>query len=127
MKKIKLGTLYLGNLVVEMGHSIFTEPDGFFGSKDHGGFLYIRPSFQCLQKLILPPRPYLFAILIQKWETPWAKVGLLYFNLSFRWFLFFFIISSEEKKVDLVLLNCILSFGMNGRRLAQVPKRAWNL
>ena len=37
-----------GNLVTELGHTIFTEPDGFLGSRDHGGFLYIRPSFQCL-------------------------------------------------------------------------------
>ncbi|XP_068208983.1 zinc finger FYVE domain-containing protein 16-like isoform X2 [Palaemon carinicauda] len=63
-----------GNLVTEMGHTIFTEPEGFLGSREHGGFLYIRPTFQCLRNLVLPPSPYIFAVLIQKWETPWAKV-----------------------------------------------------
>ncbi|XP_042860143.1 uncharacterized protein LOC122245989 isoform X2 [Penaeus japonicus] len=63
-----------GNLVTELGHTIFTEPEGFLGSREHGGFLYIRPTFQCLRNLVLPPSPYIFAVLIQKWETPWAKV-----------------------------------------------------
>ncbi|CAL4214579.1 unnamed protein product [Meganyctiphanes norvegica] len=63
-----------GNLVTELGHTIFTEPEGFLGSRDHGGFLYIRPTFQCLHNLVLPPSPYIFALLIQKWETPWAKL-----------------------------------------------------
>ncbi|XP_042216035.1 uncharacterized protein LOC121862108 isoform X6 [Homarus americanus] len=63
-----------GNLVSELGHTIFTEPEGFLGSREHGGFLYIRPTFQCLRNLVLPPSPYIFAVLIQKWETPWAKV-----------------------------------------------------
>ncbi|RXG69118.1 Zinc finger FYVE domain-containing protein 9 [Armadillidium vulgare] len=63
-----------GNIVTELGHTIFTEPEGFLGSKDHGGFLYVRPTYQCLHKLLLPPAPYIFAVLIQKWETPWAKV-----------------------------------------------------
>lgn len=63
-----------GNLVTELGHTIFTEPEGFLGSRDHGGFIYVRPTFQCLHNLVLPPSPYLFALLIQKWETPWAKL-----------------------------------------------------
>lgn len=63
-----------GNLVPELGHTIFTEPEGFLGSREHGGFLYIRPTFQCLRNLVLPPSPYIFAVLIQKWETPWAKL-----------------------------------------------------
>ncbi|XP_064604177.1 zinc finger FYVE domain-containing protein 9-like isoform X2 [Liolophura sinensis] len=61
-----------GNTVSDMGHTIFCQ--SFLGSKDHGGFLYIRPSFQCLLKLSLPSPPYVFAILLQKWEIPWAKV-----------------------------------------------------
>nr|APU50779.1 zinc finger FYVE domain-containing protein 9-like protein MW [Saccoglossus kowalevskii] len=61
-----------GNTVTEMGHTIFTQ--GFLGSREHGGFLYIRPSFQCVRKLLLPDSPYLFGVLLQKWETPWAKV-----------------------------------------------------
>ncbi|MBN3293607.1 ZFYV9 protein, partial [Polypterus senegalus] len=61
-----------GNVIGNLGHSFFTQC--FLGSKDHGGFLYITPTFQSLQDLILPNPPYLFGILIQKWETPWAKV-----------------------------------------------------
>lgn len=63
-----------GNLVTELGHTIFTESEGLLGSREHGGFLYVRPTFQCLRNLVLPPSPYIFAVLIQKWETPWAKV-----------------------------------------------------
>ncbi|XP_052257346.1 uncharacterized protein LOC127862314 isoform X2 [Dreissena polymorpha] len=61
-----------GNEIQEMGHSIFNE--SFLDSRDHGGFLYIRSTFQCVQKLPLPNPPFLFGILLQKWETPWAKV-----------------------------------------------------
>jgi len=55
-----------------MGHTIFNQ--SFLDSRDHGGILYIRPTFQCLHKLLLPSPPYVFGILLQKWETPWAKV-----------------------------------------------------
>jgi len=58
--------------VSNLDHSIFTE--NILGSKDYGGFLYIRPSFQCLHKLLLPQPPYVIGILLQKWEIPWAKV-----------------------------------------------------
>ncbi|XP_014876252.1 zinc finger FYVE domain-containing protein 9 [Poecilia latipinna] len=61
-----------GNVLSHLSHSFFTQ--SFLGSKEHGGFLYISPSFQSLQDLLLPNPPYLFGILIQKWETPWAKV-----------------------------------------------------
>ncbi|XP_063409366.1 uncharacterized protein LOC134692743 isoform X5 [Mytilus trossulus] len=66
-RKIKFG-----NTVTHMGHTIFNQP--FLDSRDHGGILYIRPTFQCLHKLLLPSPPYVFGILLQKWETPWAKV-----------------------------------------------------
>lgn len=62
----------LGHVLSQLSHSFFTQ--SFLGSKEHGGFLYISPSFQSLQELLLPNPPYLFGILIQKWETPWAKV-----------------------------------------------------
>uniref|UniRef100_G3PWB9 Zinc finger FYVE-type containing 9 n=1 Tax=Gasterosteus aculeatus aculeatus TaxID=481459 RepID=G3PWB9_GASAC len=55
-------------------HTITGSTRSFLGSKEHGGFLYISPSFQSLQDLLLPNPPYLFGILVQKWETPWAKV-----------------------------------------------------
>lgn len=62
----------IGNVLSHLSHSFFTQSS--LGSKEHGGFLYISPSFQSLQDLLLPNPPYLFGILIQKWETPWAKV-----------------------------------------------------
>ncbi|XP_036412057.1 zinc finger FYVE domain-containing protein 9 isoform X1 [Colossoma macropomum] len=61
-----------GNVLSHLGHSFFTQ--SFLGSKEHGGFLYISPTFQSLQDLPLPNPPYLFGVLVQKWETPWAKV-----------------------------------------------------
>lgn len=61
-----------GNTVTSMGHSIFNQQ--FLDSRGHGGMLYLRSTFQCTLKLILPEPPFLFAILLQKWETPWAKV-----------------------------------------------------
>ncbi|XP_076837820.1 zinc finger FYVE domain-containing protein 9 isoform X2 [Brachyhypopomus gauderio] len=61
-----------GNVLGHLGHSFFTQ--SFLGSREHGGFLYVSPTFQSLQDLLLPNPPYLFGILVQKWETPWAKV-----------------------------------------------------
>ncbi|KAF7692292.1 hypothetical protein HF521_009902 [Silurus meridionalis] len=61
-----------GNVLSHLSHSFFTQ--SFLGSKEHGGFLYITPTFQSLQDLLLPNAPFLFGILVQKWETPWAKV-----------------------------------------------------
>ncbi|XP_004371789.1 zinc finger FYVE domain-containing protein 9 isoform X1 [Trichechus manatus latirostris] len=61
-----------GNVVSNLGHSFFSQ--SFLGSKEHGGFLYVISTYQSLQDLVLPTPPYLFGILIQKWETPWAKV-----------------------------------------------------
>ncbi|XP_007944088.1 zinc finger FYVE domain-containing protein 9 [Orycteropus afer afer] len=61
-----------GNIVSNLGHSFFSQ--SFLGSKEHGGFLYVTSTYQSLQDLVLPTPPYLFGILIQKWETPWAKV-----------------------------------------------------
>ncbi|EMP33562.1 Zinc finger FYVE domain-containing protein 9 [Chelonia mydas] len=61
-----------GNVVGSLGHSFFSQ--SFLGSKEHGGFLYVTSTYQSLQDLVLPTPPYLFGILVQKWETPWAKV-----------------------------------------------------
>ncbi|KAM5248997.1 zinc finger FYVE domain-containing protein 9 isoform 1-T1 [Ctenodactylus gundi] len=61
-----------GNVVGNLGHSFFSQ--SFLGSKEHGGFLYVTSTYQSLQDLVLPTPPYLFGILMQKWETPWAKV-----------------------------------------------------
>ncbi|XP_012622250.1 zinc finger FYVE domain-containing protein 16 [Microcebus murinus] len=59
---------YIGNL----DNITFTE--SFLSSKDHGGFLFITPTFQKLDDLPLPNNPFLCGILIQKLEIPWAKV-----------------------------------------------------
>lgn len=81
-------TFFIGNTVSGMGHTVFTR--SFLGSKDHGGFLFLHPSFQCLQKIPLPPSPFLFAVLLQKWEIPWAKVFplrlLLRLGAEFRYY-----------------------------------------
>uniref|UniRef100_A0A8C6TTZ9 Zinc finger, FYVE domain containing 9a n=1 Tax=Neogobius melanostomus TaxID=47308 RepID=A0A8C6TTZ9_9GOBI len=61
-----------GNVLSHLSHSFFTQ--SFLGSKEHGGFLYVSPSHQSLQDLLLPNPPFLFGVLLQKWETPWAKV-----------------------------------------------------
>ncbi|XP_078526785.1 zinc finger FYVE domain-containing protein 9 [Lissotriton helveticus] len=61
-----------GTVVGNLGHSFLSQ--SFLGSKEHGGFLYVTSTYQSLQDLVLPAPPYLFGILIQKWETPWAKV-----------------------------------------------------
>ncbi|ESO88131.1 hypothetical protein LOTGIDRAFT_193725 [Lottia gigantea] len=77
-----------GNVINDLGYSIFNQ--NFLGNREHGGFLYITPTFQCLQKLILPEPPYLIGILLQKWETPWAKVFplrlLLRLGAEFRYY-----------------------------------------
>jgi MAD (mothers against decapentaplegic) interacting protein len=49
------------------------EPN-FLGFSDLGGFLYLRPSFQCMDNLDLPKSPFLFCVLITKWEMPWARL-----------------------------------------------------
>lgn len=62
----------------------------FLGSTEHGGFLFFRTSFQCIQQLLLPPPPYLVAVLLQRWEVPWAKVFplrlLLRLGAEFRYY-----------------------------------------
>ncbi|XP_037657090.1 zinc finger FYVE domain-containing protein 16 [Choloepus didactylus] len=61
-----------GKYIENLDSITFTE--SFLSSKDHGGFLFITPTFQNLDDLPLPSYPFLFGILIQKLEIPWAKV-----------------------------------------------------
>ncbi|XP_012871360.1 PREDICTED: zinc finger FYVE domain-containing protein 16 isoform X3 [Dipodomys ordii] len=61
-----------GKYVENLDNITFTE--SFLNSKDHGGFLFITPTFQKLDDLPLPSNPFLCGILIQKLEIPWAKV-----------------------------------------------------
>lgn len=69
-------TIYKGALkgkyIENLDNITFTE--SFLSDKDHGGFLFIAPTFQKLDELPLPSCPFLCGILIQKLEIPWAKV-----------------------------------------------------
>lgn len=73
-------TLYLniyqdaqnGKFLENLDNITFTS--SFLGSKDHAGMLFFSPSCQSLDGLSLPPQPFLFGVLIQKLEVPWAKV-----------------------------------------------------
>ncbi|XP_034939825.1 uncharacterized protein Sara isoform X3 [Chelonus insularis] len=62
-----------GNTVTELGVSIH-QGGNLLGSREHAGFLFIRQTFQCLQKIVLPPAPFLVGLLVHRWETPWAKI-----------------------------------------------------
>lgn len=72
-----INTLYQdaskGTTVTEMSFTPAMSSN-LLGSRDHGGFLYIRPTYQCTSQLILPQPPYLVALLIDRWETPWARL-----------------------------------------------------
>ncbi|XP_076375250.1 smad anchor for receptor activation isoform X2 [Megalopta genalis] len=74
---IFINQLYLeaikGNTVSELGFSLY-QGGNLLGSREHSGFLFIRQSLQCLQKIVLPPAPFLVGLLVHRWETPWAKV-----------------------------------------------------
>lgn len=52
--------------------------------------MFFRTSFQCVQQLLLPTPPYLVAVLLQRWEIPWAKVFplrlLLRLGAEFRYY-----------------------------------------
>uniref|UniRef100_A0A8C3WNW7 Zinc finger FYVE domain-containing protein 16 n=1 Tax=Catagonus wagneri TaxID=51154 RepID=A0A8C3WNW7_9CETA len=61
-----------GKYIENLDNITFTET--FLGNKEHGGFLFITPTFQKLDDLLLPSNPFLCGILIQKLEIPWAKV-----------------------------------------------------
>lgn len=74
---VHLNDIYLdadrGNTISELGFSPPRMPN-FLGSKNHGGFLYVRPTYQCMQNVIIPDAPYLVGVLIHRWEVPWAKI-----------------------------------------------------
>lgn len=75
-----LFTLYLniyqeaqrGKFLEELDNVTFT--NSFLGSKDHAGMLFFSPTCQPLDGLTLPAQPFLFGLLVQKLEVPWAKV-----------------------------------------------------
>lgn len=63
--------------ITTMSHTINSENNIFLGNKDNVGFLYFTPnkhhSFVDIDDL-LPEKPFLIGILIQRWEIPWAKL-----------------------------------------------------
>ncbi|XP_011198660.2 zinc finger FYVE domain-containing protein 9 [Bactrocera dorsalis] len=63
----------LGNPIAELS---YTSPrsSNFLGTRDYGGFIFIRATFQCLQDVLVPEQPFLIGILIHRYEVPWAKV-----------------------------------------------------
>ncbi|XP_053966503.1 zinc finger FYVE domain-containing protein 9 [Anastrepha ludens] len=63
----------LGNPIAELS---YTSPrsSNFLGTRDYGGFIFIRATFQCLQGVLVPEQPFLIGILIHRYEVPWAKV-----------------------------------------------------
>lgn len=63
-----------GGHVGEMGYSVVLSGGSFLNGHDYGGFLYLRHSFQCVDGLDLPKPPFLFGVLLTKWEMPWARV-----------------------------------------------------
>ena len=105
-----------GNTVSDLGHTIFGQHfgDSFLGSREHCGFLYVRSSFQCLQKLSLPPAPYVFGILLQQWETPWAKVFpirlMLRLGAEFRCKSFFVVIIYNLIQLTLITYSVKLLY-----------------
>lgn len=63
---------FLGDVIKDMGHYIFHHSN--VGNTEYSGFFFLKPTFQCLNKIPLPEQPYMFGILIQKYELPWARV-----------------------------------------------------
>ncbi|XP_013119149.2 zinc finger FYVE domain-containing protein 9 [Stomoxys calcitrans] len=62
-----------GSPIQELSHTS-PQQGTFLGSRDYGGFIFIRPTFQCMLDVIQPDKPYLIGILIHRFEIPWAKI-----------------------------------------------------
>uniref|UniRef100_UPI00358F64A4 zinc finger FYVE domain-containing protein 9-like n=1 Tax=Myxine glutinosa TaxID=7769 RepID=UPI00358F64A4 len=61
-----------GKSISNLKHSFLG--GGLLNSREHAGFLYVERTCQPLPDMALPAPPFLFAILVQKWEAPWAKL-----------------------------------------------------
>jgi MAD (mothers against decapentaplegic) interacting protein len=57
-------------MIKEYGYSQASS-NNFLGA--FGGFLYIKPTFQCLNLLTIPENPYLIGLLVHKFEVPWMR------------------------------------------------------
>ena len=61
-----------GNIVCDLDYVVCE--DGLCGRPENAGFLYFRPSYQCLQGFATPQTPFLIAILILQSEVMWARI-----------------------------------------------------
>lgn len=66
-----------GPPINEYGHSQAAS-NNFLGA--FGGFLYIKPTFQCLESLTLPEKPYLIGLLVHRWEIVSNQILNLFTN-----------------------------------------------
>jgi len=60
--------------ISDMGYSVILSGSQFLGSTDFGGFLFFRHTFQYLDGLDCPNAPFLFGVLITRWEMSWARI-----------------------------------------------------
>jgi len=61
-----------GSFVCDLDYAACEE--GMLGRKENAGFLYFRPSYQCLQGFTIPQTPFLVGILILQSEVVWARI-----------------------------------------------------
>jgi len=61
-----------GNVVCDLDY-VACE-DGLSGRLENAGFLYFRPTYQCLQGFSVPQTPFFVAILILQSEVVWARI-----------------------------------------------------
>lgn len=61
-----------GNIVCDLDYVVCEE--GLCGRCENAGFLYFRPSYQCLQGFTTPQTPFLIAFLIHQSEVLWARI-----------------------------------------------------
>ncbi|XP_063229929.1 zinc finger FYVE domain-containing protein 9 [Bacillus rossius redtenbacheri] len=110
-----------GVTVGELGYTV-VQRSNFLGSLDHGGFIYVRPSFQCLHKLVLPPAPYLVAVLIHRWETPWARLFpirlMLRLGAEFRYYPCLLVSIRQRKPVYCEIGHTIMNLLADFRNLS---------
>jgi len=65
-------TVLTGNPVCDLDFVVCE--DNLFGRQENAGFLYFRPTYQCLQGFTVPQTPFLVAILILQSEVVWARI-----------------------------------------------------
>lgn len=104
---------FSGNFISELGHSLANKSP-FLGSVNHGGFLFIRQSFQCIQDILVPEPPFLIGILIHTSELPWARVFplrlMLRLGAEFRYYPCPHVSVRERPTVYMDIAQTIINF-----------------